>query len=116
MPNISATYFRIKVTVSPIAPVVVAQKLEYTALLNFEDVAASCGLERFPNERLAAWRAPCAVPDYSRPPPERQVWVPDGAPHRRRAAADHRFAVEEKADSDPGLPASPLLYCRGPIR
>jgi hypothetical protein len=56
MPNISTKYFRIKVTVSPIAPVVVAQKPDDTALLYFED--AGCRLERFPNECLAAWQAP----------------------------------------------------------
>jgi hypothetical protein len=107
---------RIKVSVSPIAPVVVAQKPKYTALLNFEDAGAGCGLERFlntnawlPGRRRAQFRITRG------PLLNGKRGCQHGAARRCRAAADHMFAVEEKADSDPGLPASPLLSFRGPV-
>ena len=85
------------------APVVVAQKPDDAALLSVEDAAAGCGLARFPNARLAAWRRRAQFRITRGPLLNGGRGCQTGA--ARRAAADHMFAVEEKADSDPGLPA-----------
>jgi hypothetical protein len=63
--------------------------------------AAVCALPE--HERLAAWQAPRALPDYSRSLLNGWRGRQHGAKRRCRAAADHVFAVEEQADSDPGL-------------